>query len=142
MQYIPPICLHFDPYKTLVKQFTGFSPIGTHAIIDSPFVTDSQISWYHIEFIFFRNLDSGLCVLWINDMLYPYISYGPNNVIPIILSLYLKPRNVSIPVFLATNFSPTIEVNIVGCFYDNQRTNDFFMYIKNSFLDSVSLSPI
>ncbi|KAK1740815.1 hypothetical protein QTG54_008910 [Skeletonema marinoi] len=41
---------------------------------------------------------------------------GPLIGIPIIRSLYLKPRAASIPLFIATNSAPKTELSTVGCF--------------------------
>ena len=113
-QDITTLCLRFEPYKTLVNKSVGFSPVGTHVVIDSPISTDSRITWYQIELLFFRNVDSGIYVLWITDILSPYLSDGHDNGIPIILSLYIKPRNFPIPISMVTNLALNTEVSIVG----------------------------
>ena len=52
-------------------------------------------------------------------MLFLFISDVPDNGIPIILVLYLKPCNVTIPISMAKNLATNTKVSIVCCLFDN-----------------------
>ena len=55
--------------------------------------------------------------------------------IPVILSLYLKPPNASIPCFMVTNSAPKTDVASVDCLFENHFTNAVFTYMKRPLLD-------
>ena len=59
-------------------------------------------------FDFFFEVESGHCVLWIIDMLSPYVNVGPMIGIPIIQSLYRNPHDASMPCFITTNSAQTL----------------------------------
>ena len=95
-----------------------------------------------MELFFYLKVDPGRCVLWITDMLSPYIYDGPDSGTPIIRNLYQSPRGCSIPAFIAANLVPKTELSTVGCFFDNQAISAMFMKIKYPVRDQrVDLSP-
>ncbi len=69
---------------------------------------------------FFFNVDPGVVVLASTDWLSPKTNAGSSTVMPIILSLYLKPRIYSVAYFIATNSLPNVLVSHEVCFFELQ----------------------
>ena len=76
------------------------------------------------------------------DWLSPKTNDGMSTAMPIILSLYLKPRIYSQQSFIAMNSAPKEEVSIEVCFFEYHYIGALFKYIKNPVLDLlVTVSP-
>jgi hypothetical protein len=73
-----------------------------------------------MAFDFFFKVDAGAVILASTDWLSPKTNVGSLIVMPIIHSLYLKPRAYSVACFIATNSLPKVLVLQEVCFFKLQ----------------------
>lgn len=130
------------PRMILVAKSAGFKTVGVWVVNNSPIATATLQALYKIELDFFLSLDSGLCILWMTDMLSPKAYVGPEIGMPIVLNLYGRPRPVSIAFFNDTHSAPKTDDSTVDCALQCQTINALCRYTWKPVLDLlVAWSP-
>ena len=84
-------CSHFSPIAlTFFTKSSWLSAVLICPVNNFTITTNSVTAREQIELLFFFNVDAGFCVLWINDMLLPYMYDGLLTLV-CILSLEIFP---------------------------------------------------